>query len=483
MSGFVERVIEDWLTSCDERSYQISFVSLLIRSGHKIKYVSKHSTLEFGKDIVSVSPDGELTAYQLKAGNINLSLWRRIKAEVYELADVPIRSPAGRRLRARRCFLVTTGIIEDTVREQLRDHNQENREKDLPEIEIVERHELIGMFLDVFSEFFPVGLGSFNDLVRVYLSSGVGPLDKALFHSVLRDLVPGGETKKKKKKKIARALPNLVVATEFASTPFRVANNHISVMDVWILAACRIVWLIRSFNLTPGHWLPWLDLCYDAIELSGGRLLAEVNERSDYLEGDPLVDLMVVPYRKTIALGYAAAVINSRRIRGIDMAKESRELLASLAKQIPLSIWSEGSWNYYVNLAVAISASPQGDLAAVPLIVSWLNAICPYGTLDPPYWTVESALSTMTSQDRGRGERLRVSYSLGSAIDLLCRRMWRQELARLWRRISKRELAEVVPHKVEDQRLLKKAPFEGVGGLIWAGTWVPGPEWARAQGI
>ena len=81
MSGFLERVIEDWLTNSDERSYQASFVSLLVRSGHRIKYVSKHSTLEFGKDIVSVSPDGELCAYQLKAGNVNLSVWRNVRGK------------------------------------------------------------------------------------------------------------------------------------------------------------------------------------------------------------------------------------------------------------------------------------------------------------------------------------------------------------------------------------------------------------------
>ena len=450
MSGFVERVIEDWLTDCDERSYQASFVSLLIRSGHRIRYVSKHTTLEFGKDIVSVSPDGELTAYQLKAGNINLSLWRTIKGEVYELADVPIRSPAGRRLRAHRCYLVTTGTIEDTVREQLRDHNEENRDKGLPEIEIVERHELIGMFLEVFSEFFPVGVGPFNDLVRVYLSNGRGPLDKELFSAVLRAVVPRGETKKRG---VGRALSNLVVVAEFCSTPFRLAENHISVIDVWTLVACQVTSLARRFHLRAGQWLPWLELCHDAIEAQGGKLLREVHERPDYVEGDPLVDVIALPYRKTVALGYAAAVINSRRAQGVETGGESRQLLATLTKQVPLGIWGEGSWNYYMNLVLAISGSPEGDLAAVPLLVSWLEKVSLPEGLDPPYLTLGSALSAMTSPDR-EGEqrgRVKLSYSLGCATDLLCRRMWRRPLAHLWARISKMQLAELVPETTEDQ--------------------------------
>ncbi len=449
MSGFVERVIEDWLTNCDERSYQASFVSLLIRSGHRVKYVSKHTALEFGKDIVSVSPDRELTAYQLKAGNINLSLWRTIKGEVYELADEPIRTPAGRRLRAKRCYLVTTGTVEDTVREQLRGHNDENREKGIPEIETIERDELVGAFLEVFSEFFPVGLGSFNDLVRVYLSNGCGPLDKGLFASVLSALAPTGQPKKRG---VARALSNLVVVAEFCSTPFRLAENHISVMDVWTFVACQVTSLARRFQLGGRQWLGWLELCQDAIEAQGGELLREVNQRPDYVEGDPLVDVIALPFRRTVALGYAAAVINSRRVQAVETGGESRQLLATLTKHIPLGIWGEGSWNYYMNVVLAICGSPEGDLAAVPVLVSWLEKALSREGLDPPYVTLETTLSSMTSADRGGEQRewVKASYSVGCAMDLLCRRMWRQTLAPLWKRISRIELAELVPERVED---------------------------------
>jgi hypothetical protein len=445
MSGFVERVIEDWLIRADERSYQASFVSLLIRSGHKIKYVSKHGMLEFGKDIVSISPAGELSAYQLKAGNINLAVWRDIKGEVFELTDV-FRTPAGRRRHPRRCFLVTTGTIDDTAREQLRDHNDENRDRGLPEIETVERDELIGSFLEVFTEFFPTSLGSFNDLVRVYLSNGTGPVDKPLFCSILRAIVPG----RKGKAAALRTLSSLIVAAEFASTPFRLDENHISAMDVWILATCRIVSLARRFNLKAGQWVPWLELCYDAIGSYGERLLTEVNERSDYLEGSAFVDHWLLPYRKTVALGYAAAVVNARRIVGADTATESRALVASLKRQIPLRIWSEGSWNYYINLATAISISPEGDLIALQLTASWLDVLCSSSMLESPYWTVEQELSVKRSDKRDSTQRSAESYSLGAALDMLCRRMWRQSLARLWRRISKREIAELVPDRLED---------------------------------
>jgi hypothetical protein len=436
-----------------------------------VKYVSKHSTLEFGKDIVSTSPDRELTAYQLKAGNINLARWRDIKGEVYELAEEPVRSPSGRRLRrADRCFLVTTGTIDDTVIEQLRDRNREHLSKGWPEIETLDRHWLIKEFVDVFTEFVPASLSSFSDLVRIYLSDGKGPMDKELFSSVLRGLLPAGEHRKRR---MSRALSNLVVAAEFSATPFRLAENHISVMDAWTLAACQITSIARRFDLRGHQWLPWLDLCHTAIEAVGSRLIDEVHDREDYVEGDPLADLLAVSYRTTIALGYAAAVTNSRSIEGLDTGEESRKFLATVTKQLPfLRIWGEGSWNYYVNAAIALSTSPEGEHLAIGLIVSWLNAICSKQGLDPPYVTVDSALSPTVWQNRDRQERVPAFYSLGSAIDLLSRKMWRQTLAPLWSRMSKRQLAELVPDATADhfEWMIEEATLE-VRHLPMRGSW------------
>jgi hypothetical protein len=442
LSGFVERVIEDWLTSSDERSYQLSFVSLLRRSGHKIKYVSKHSTLEFGKDVVSLSPDGELTAYQLKVGNISLATWRQIREEVYELSEVSLRSPSGRRTMADKCFLVTTGVVDDTVHEQLRDKNVAFREKGLPEIDTIELPDLIRQFTEVFDEFFPVSIGSFNDLMRIFLSEGTGPVDKELLSSVLLRLDPVESSKKK----VSRAFSNLVVAAEFASTPFRRANNHISVIDVWVLAACRIMSIAMHQAIKSNWWLPWLELCKEAIAASGSELLADVCARENFVEGDPLVDMLAVGYRKAVALGYAAAVINANRIDGAEL--DSRPLLEVTLKQVPLGVWGEACWNYYLNLALALSSFPDGEKVSLGLVISWLETLCGKEYVEPPYWGIEEALSIRTFENPSK-HRLKAFYSLGSAMDFISRRMWRRNLASLWPQLSKRELAELVPDEPE----------------------------------
>jgi len=76
----IERIVENWLTSANERGYQIPFSQVLMLEGHTVLYVSKHGPMEQGKDIITIGPDSVPCAYQLKAGNINLETWRRIEA-------------------------------------------------------------------------------------------------------------------------------------------------------------------------------------------------------------------------------------------------------------------------------------------------------------------------------------------------------------------------------------------------------------------
>ncbi len=62
----LERLIEYWLDSATERSYQPAFVQMLVGEGHQILHSTRHASIEFGKDIVSIAPDGVPCAYQLK---------------------------------------------------------------------------------------------------------------------------------------------------------------------------------------------------------------------------------------------------------------------------------------------------------------------------------------------------------------------------------------------------------------------------------
>ena len=62
----IEKLIEHWLDSIGELGYQSAFVQMLVGQGHTILHSTRHMPIEFGKDVITIDPDGIPCAYQLK---------------------------------------------------------------------------------------------------------------------------------------------------------------------------------------------------------------------------------------------------------------------------------------------------------------------------------------------------------------------------------------------------------------------------------
>lgn len=86
----LERVVDNWLTSANERSYEIPFAQLLISEGYRVLHGPVHHPFEHGKDIVALSPDGSLHAFQLKAGDLSLAALEEIQAQLFALSATAV---------------------------------------------------------------------------------------------------------------------------------------------------------------------------------------------------------------------------------------------------------------------------------------------------------------------------------------------------------------------------------------------------------
>ena len=62
----LERLIENWLDSAGERTYQRCFCQMLIGQGYRIVHSTEHTPLELGKDVIAVSSDDKIVGFQLK---------------------------------------------------------------------------------------------------------------------------------------------------------------------------------------------------------------------------------------------------------------------------------------------------------------------------------------------------------------------------------------------------------------------------------
>lgn len=137
----IERIIENWLNSSNERSYEIPFCQYLISKGFTILELSFHGQVEQGKDIIALDDKGKPIAYQLKSGVINQQVWNKIKAEIDALIEIPIKYPKLNDEINHRCVLVTNGRITSKVRADIADRNANFKRRGLPELEIIQGQE------------------------------------------------------------------------------------------------------------------------------------------------------------------------------------------------------------------------------------------------------------------------------------------------------------------------------------------------------
>jgi hypothetical protein len=124
----LERLIESWLDSASERSYQAPFCQMLAAEGHLVVHSTRHSQIEFGKDIISIDSEGVPCAFQLKGNpgeRLTLNQLRDIKGQLLELVTQGIVHPGVAKGSRHRCYLVTNGETDEEVHRSLDDINRE----------------------------------------------------------------------------------------------------------------------------------------------------------------------------------------------------------------------------------------------------------------------------------------------------------------------------------------------------------------------
>ena len=170
----LEKAIEHWLISANELGYQPAFVHALIAQGETVLYVSKHRSLEQGKDVASRDADGVVKAYQLKGGDIGLREWRAFVGEIDDLVRLPVRHPSVKPGEKHRVFLATNGHVTDEVMATIQDYNKGLEAKGMgyPILEVIQREQLRKMFVELSDRLLPIEPSAAQDLFNTYCGDG-----------------------------------------------------------------------------------------------------------------------------------------------------------------------------------------------------------------------------------------------------------------------------------------------------------------------
>jgi hypothetical protein len=90
----LKKLIENWWTNANERTFQFPFAFHLVVDGHAVLHVSRHCGMELGKDILSIDREGLVHSFQLKGcngGKLSLNYWRKeLSAQIEDLVLNPV---------------------------------------------------------------------------------------------------------------------------------------------------------------------------------------------------------------------------------------------------------------------------------------------------------------------------------------------------------------------------------------------------------
>ena len=198
-----EKLVENWLDSATERTFQLPFCHMLVAQGHRIVHVTRHWEGELGKDVISIAPSGTVCAYQLKTARgprIRLSDWQGGMAQQTEtLVTTRVDHPSIPKRRHHRSFLVTNRLLEESVSAAIERRNEAWAAQGIPRfrLDVWERGWLLKHALELESRLWPTELANERMLLELFLLTGREPLPKSKLAALLEPVLCLTEGSKK----------------------------------------------------------------------------------------------------------------------------------------------------------------------------------------------------------------------------------------------------------------------------------------------
>jgi hypothetical protein len=447
----IERIIEDWLINVNERQYQLPFCQLLEAEGETIVYISTHGQMEQGKDIISVCDKGtEIRAYQLKAGRLNLSAWRKIRSEIVELVEYPIEHPSLKSKKHHTSFLVTNGTAADTVINAIKSENKSWRRRRCGQLQLITSNELVARFVKAHGRYLPNTPENFALFVDLLGKTGTAPLDKEMFSTFLETVLPLN-LKRPVFREIQRAIASAVLLTTYIVQRSEHARNHWAIFEAWVMLGAYILALQQKYELPDQWWTGSFDLTEMAAVQALENLYKECKHNEQmFTQGSPLIDGYFYRARITILIGLLSSLSFYYRLKinSWDGHEFIRDFIQWYRPYIKL--WGESGVPYLLLGTIVLEQSGDHTMAC-RLIASMIDSICKAngskgnGTASP-YYGPEAALRPQVGLGRPISESFTGhAYTVEPLILWAARRGMRLQLEQLWPSITRIHFVHFTP--------------------------------------
>ena len=451
-----ERLVEDWLTRANERSYQTPFAQALLAEGMRVLRVG-HSPHEHGKDIIAVDKAGNVHAYQLKDGDLDLKSFERGLGQLTALVETEVEHPGIVRRARHQPWLVVSGQISIPAEDRIRVHNLHWKRRRCTPLKVIVGRELLLSFSRMAEDFWPQKPEDSRNLLALYLADGNGTLDRPAFARLIDEVLTVKSTTNKAEVVRRMAAANLFASYALAS--FYASTNHWELVQGWTMTAARIAWAADKARLAPKIWRATFRLAVDAAKAALDQLCDEaLTPEALYPSGFELDEL--TRSRCTVCAGaIAAKVLIERENSRWDRELRARELLEDLFIRGRLFLWGESAvplflMQLWARDKLRADQSADGILFGVLSAVTIVNSRIDGPKLPSPYDSADEAnakaLRRAFDGEQAMDLQSAASYTLEPLVCLMARRLWRNTLAPLWPRITKIDLIRLVPDKPRD---------------------------------
>lgn len=449
----LERLVENWLTKVNEKSFQVPFCQMLIAEGYRVVHLSRHGSFEEGKDVLAIDPDGVPCAFQLKGsggGKITQREWAKYIDQVNRLVEIPIKHPSIDANLPRKVYFVTNGELDEEVRVEISNRNMEWKNRGHPELQTIVIGELLYRFIKIHDDLWPLPLLSEKELLELYLSNGSGYLDKPKLAYFLESLI--FDTSAPSKVEISRKLASLAIFASYAISPFSRTGNHVSIIEGWVIYLACLTAFVEKNNAGKERWLDSVEIVMRTIESTLSDLCEELIGMKFFVAGQPLVDAPFYRGRLTWLISFVCVYVLWQKKFHPDWIADDwfdNFVTSNLER---LELWGEAAVPQFLAVYWYLLNSELGNLGE-RLLFNVVAAIIQVnkkaeGLSDPYHSLAEVIMSTLGFSEYSQKENFKGrSYTLDSLIQIFTRRGWRGILADIWKPITEIHFAEFTPEQ------------------------------------
>jgi hypothetical protein len=454
----LERVVENWLTKANERSFEIPFAQLLTGEGHQVLHLSRHGPFEEGKDILAIAPDGIPCAYQLKGtqnGKITQTYWaKECSDQINRLVEIPIVHPSINPQSPRRVYFVTNGELDEEVRVEIAHKNLDSERRGLPQLETIVKGQLLTRFKNLHSDLWPIELVSERNLLELFLVDGSNYLNKEKLSQFLISMLPIYE-EEINLTKCSRILASMALLTVYALSSYEEKSNHIAIIEGWTIYIACLTALVEKFNIGENYWKDSLDIASYAIEKSLNHLCDELRQRDQFIEGEPLVDAPFYKGRITWLSSFVSAYVLWNRLRDPKFKIDNWYFLFIEKHLKELHLWGEAAIPQFLAIYWFLRHT-KASLDPDFFLANLIDIICinngdknSRGLPDPYHEFADVIIEQFGLRETPNSEIYSGrSYTMETLVQLFVRRCFRRKLQVLWPNITHLDYAEYITNNV-----------------------------------